>query len=378
MGTGAAARQATETAEAVGQAVEAASAGLRYVSDGEPGIGRKRAGTGWSYTGLDGAPIRDRATIKRIKALGILPAYTDVWISPDPDGHIQATGRDAKGRKQYRYHAQWHQVRDEAKYGRMVAFGEALPTIRSATDRDLARTGLPRAKLLAAVVRLLETTLIRVGNEEYARTNQSFGLTTMRDEHVDVAGGVVRFSFRGKSGKDHTVDIRDRHLARIVKRSQDLPVEHLFQYVDEAGERQSIGSADVNAYLREATGQDFTAKDFRTWARTVLAAMALQEFAEFDSESAAKQNVVQAIEAVAKRLGNTRAVCRKSYVHPAVIDAYFDGSLLHTLRQRADDELEESLTDLRPEEAAVFAFLRARLVREETEAEGVSSAERAA
>ena len=345
----------------------AAAAGLRYVHDGGPGIRRKRAGKGWSYAGPDGKPIKDRAELARFKALGIPPAYGDVWISPDPLGHLQATGRDAKGRKQYRYHPRWREIRDETKYGRMVAFGEALPAIRAQVNQDMAKHGLPREKVLATVVRLLETTLIRVGNEEYARTNESYGLTTMRDEHVAVTGSTVRFAFRGKSGKEHHIDIRDRRLATVVKRSQDLPGQELFQYVDADGSRQTIDSGDVNAYLQQITGHHFTAKDFRTWAGTVMAARALQEFAEFDSQVQAKQNVVRAIETVAQRLGNTRAVSRKSYVHPAIIDAYLDGSLLSTLRQRVEQELSEGLEDLEPEEAAVLAFLRSRLAQEEEE-----------
>ncbi len=345
----------------------ARAAGLHHVTDLAPGIRRKRAGRGWSFIAVDGAPIHDREELRRVKALAIPPAYTDVWICADPRGHLQATGRDAKGRKQYRYHSRWREIRDETKYGRMIDFGEALPAIRQRVDRNLAQRGLPREKLLATVVRLLETTLIRVGNEEYARVNESFGLTTLRDNHVDVEGATVRFSFRGKSGKDHGIDIHDRRLARIVKRSQDLPGEELFQYVDESGSQHTIGSADVNAYLREITGQDFTAKDFRTWAGTVLAAHALQEFERVDSEAVAKRNIVAAIERVAERLGNTPAVCRKCYVHPAVVDAYLDGTLAHTLRLRVDAELRHAITDLDPEDAAVLAFLRMRLEREETD-----------
>ncbi len=345
----------------------AKAAGLRYVTDKGPGIRRKRAGKGWSFVGLDGQPIRDPKELERIKSLGIPPAYTDVWISPDPLGHIQATGRDAKGRKQYRYHPRWREVRDESKFERMVAFGEALPKIRARVAEDLKRRGMPREKVLATVVRLLETTLIRVGNEEYARINESYGLTTMRNEHVEIKDSKVRFAFRGKSGKEWSIDVRDRQLAKIVKRSQDLPGQELFQYVDEDGVVRDVGSHDVNDYLREIAGEEFTAKDFRTWAGTVIAARALQEFEEFDSQTQAKHNVVQAIEAVAQRLGNTRAVSRKSYVHPAIIDAYLDGSLLHTLRQRIEVELEESLHDLSPEEAAVLAFLRARLAEEEAQ-----------
>lgn len=342
----------------------AKAAGLRYVLDTGPGITRRRAGKHFSYLGLDGAPIRDHAELERIKGLGIPPAWTNVWICPDPLGHLQATGRDAKGRKQYRYHPHWREIRDETKYSRMMAFGRALPQIRARTHRDLARRGLPREKVLATVVRLLEATLIRVGNEEYARTNESFGLTTMRDDHVDVQDSRIHFHFRGKSGVEHTVDVKDRRLAAVVRRSQELPGQELFQYIGEDGERQTIDSGDVNEYLREITGEDFTAKDFRTWTGTVLAAQALQEFGEFDSEAHAKRNVVAAIEAVASRLGNTRAISRKSYVHPAIIEGYMDGSMLQTLKERAEEELED-LKDLPPEEAAVLVLLRQRLAREQ-------------
>jgi DNA topoisomerase-1 len=278
---------------------------------------------------------------------------------------LQATGIDAKGRKQYRYHPRWRAVRDETKYDRMRLFGRALPGIRARVERDLVRSGLPREKILATIVRLLETTLIRVGNEEYARQNASFGLTTMQDRHVDVSGATLTFEFRGKSGISHTIDLTDRRLAKIVKRSQDLPGYELFQYLDEQGTRRSVDSADVNAYLKEISGEEFTAKDFRTWAGTVLAARALQEFQTFDSQAQAKRNVVQAIEAVAKRLGNTKAVCRKCYVHPRVIDLYMDGSLLQTLKRRVKKELSQSLHGLPPEEAAVLALLQQRLGREE-------------
>jgi len=339
-------------------------AGLRYITDSSPGIRRKRTGKGFSYVGLDGKPIHAPDELRRIKALAIPPAWTDVWICPSPHGHMQAAGRDAKGRKQYRYHPRWREVRDDTKYGRMIAFAKTLSAIRNRTERDLALPGLPREKVLATVVRLLETTLIRVGNEEYARANRSFGLTTMRDQHVDVLGSTIRFQFRGKSGKQHSVDINDRRLAKIVKRCQEIPGYELFQYVDEAGERQTIDSADVNLYLREITGQDFTAKDFRTWAGTVLAALALQEFEVFDSETQAKKNIVRAIETVAERLGNTPAICRKCYVHPAVVEAYMDGSMLQALKQRAEQEMADSLPGLRSEEAAVLGLLQQRLVRE--------------
>lgn len=316
------------------------------------------------YVGVDGRPVRDLAAVRRIKALAIPPAWTDVWICPIPNGHLQATGRDARGRKQYRYHPRWREVRDETKYGRMIAFGEALPRIRARVGRDLGLPGIPREKVLATVVRLLETTGIRVGNEEYARENHSFGLTTMRDRHVEVAGPTLRFQFRGKGGKAQSIDLNDQRLAKIVKRCQDLPGYELFQYLDENGRRQTIDSADVNAYLRQITGQDFTAKDFRTWAGTVLATLALQEFAEFASQAQAKKNVVQAIKTVAERLGNTPTICRKCYVHPAVLDAYLDGSMLRTLERRAEREMRESLSGLRAEEAAVLALLQQRLARE--------------
>jgi DNA topoisomerase I len=347
----------------------AKAAGLRYVTDTGPGISRQRAGKGFSYLDTKGKPIRDPDEIKRINALAIPPAYTDIWICPDPRGHLQATGRDAKGRKQYRYHARWREVRDENKYGRMIDFGRALPAIRDRVEHDLALPGLPREKVLAAVVRLLETTLIRVGNEEYAKTNKSFGLTTMHDRHVEVEGATVRFQFVGKSGKKHTINLTDRRLAKIVKRCRDIAGQELFQYIDANGDRQDVKSDDVNAYLHEIAGQEFSAKDFRTWAGTVLCSIALQEFEAVDSEAQAKKNIVQAIERVAERLGNTPAVCRKSYVHPAVLDAYLDGSLVETLRQRLAQEPAASLKDLRREEATVMGLLMRRLAQEEKQRE---------
>jgi DNA topoisomerase-1 len=342
----------------------ARSAGLRYFSDQLSGLRRKRAGKGFAYYTASGDLVRDRETLKRIKALAIPPAWTEVWICPHPNGHLQATGRDNKGRKQYRYHARWRSTRDENKYDRLLEFGQALPKIRKRTERDLAKPGLPREKVLAAIVRLLETTLIRVGNEEYARSNNSFGLTTMRDKHVQIDGHEIRFRFRGKSGIKHDIDLTDRQLATIVKRCRDLPGQELFQYLDESGEQQTIGSADVNEYLREITGSDFTAKDFRTWAGTVLAALALQEFNSFNSQTEAKHHIVRAIENVAKRLGNTPSVCRKAYVHPAVIETYLEGTLLEELQQRAEQELSKKLHRLQPEEAAVLALLQQRLKRE--------------
>jgi DNA topoisomerase I len=355
-----------EANPSIANPVESAkAAGLRYVSDTTPGIRRKRVGKNFSYIGVDGKPIHDPEELRRIKSLGIPPAYTHVWICPDPYGHIQATGRDAKGRKQYRYHPRWRAVRDETKYGRMIAFGQTLHLIRERTDRDLALPGLPREKVLATVVQLLEATLIRVGNDEYARSNKSFGLTTMHDRHVDISGSTLRFHFRGKSGKKHTINMSDRRLARIVKRCRDIPGHELFQYIDDAGKPQDVTSDDVNAYLRGITGQEFTAKDFRTWAGTVLAAIALKEFESFDSQAQAKKNIVRAIERVAERLGNTPSICRKCYVHPAVLDAYLDGSLIDVLKQRAEHELTESINDLRPEEAAVMALLQQRLEQEQ-------------
>ena len=344
-----------------GPLASARAAGLRYVLDDGPGIRRARRGKGFRYLGPDGKPIRDAETLRRIRSLVIPPAWTDVWICPRPNGHLQATGRDARGRKQYRYHPRWRAVRDETKYDRVIAFGLALPRIRARVEADLALPGLPRDKVLATVVRLLETTLIRVGNEEYARTNGSFGLTTLRDRHVQIEGGTVHFAFRGKSGVKHRIDVRDARLARVVRRCRDLPGHELFRYLDEDGVTHTVDSADVNDYLREAAGEEFTAKDFRTWASTVLAAQALREFAAFDSQIQAKRNVVSAIEAVAGRLGNTASVCRKCYVHPAVVDAYLDGSLVSALRQRVEQELADNLHELSPEEAAVLAFLQQRL-----------------
>jgi DNA topoisomerase-1 len=353
---------AVDTVEIQVDPVESArAAGLRYVSDEKPGITRKKAGKGITYVGPDGKRVKDEETLARIKALAIPPAWTEVWISPSERGHIQATGRDDKGRKQYRYHEKWHEVRDETKFNRMVAFGKALPGIRKRVEQNLSLRGMPRERVLATVVRLLETTLIRVGNEEYARENKSFGLTTMRNRHVEVDGSEVRFHFKGKSGKTHDVSVKDRRVAAIVKRSQDLPGQDLFEYVDDEGELQTVDSADVNEYLREISGEDFTAKDFRTWAGTVLASVALQEMEKVDSEAGAKKNVVQAVERVARRLGNTPAVCRKCYVHPAVIESYLDGSLLENVKERARDELARDLGTLPPEEAAVLALLQRRL-----------------
>ncbi len=316
----------------------AKAAGLRYVTDARPGIRRLRRGKSFRYVNPDGSPLRDKATLARIKSLVIPPAWTDVWICANANGHLQATGRDARGRKQSRYHPRWREVRDETKYERMRLFGEALPTIRKRVERDLALPGLPREKLLAALVRLLETTFIRIGNEEYARENKSYGLTTMRNRHVDVDGSTVRFKFKGKSGVQHTIGLKDRRLAGIIKRCLDLPGYELFQYLDEDGTHHSVDSADVNAYLAEITNDHFTAKDFRTWAGTVLACSLLREFEQFGSETEAKRNVVAAIKTVAKHLGNTPSVCRKCYVHPAVLETYLGGELARAFEERVEEE----------------------------------------
>jgi DNA topoisomerase I len=334
------------------------------VRDDRPGIRRERDGDDFRYLGRDGQPITNARTLARIQSLGIPPAWTDVWICADPRGHIQATGRDAKGRKQYRYHPRWREVRDETKYGRMMAFGQALPQIRARVDADLARPGLPREKALATVVRLLEKTFIRVGNEEYARQNDSYGLTTLRNEHVEVEGSKVRFHFRGKSGKEHDIDLADRRVARIIRKMQDLPGQEVFAYKDDDGEARSIDSDDVNAYLREITGQDFTAKDFRTWAGTVLAAMALEEAEIGETNAQAKKNVVRAIETVAARLGNTPAICRKCYVHPAIISSYLDGTLVESMKQRVAEALDAGPRGLDRQEASVLRLLQERLEEE--------------
>ena len=313
----------------------AEAAKLTYVSDTRRGIIRRPAESGFDYIDGSGVVISDATEIARIRSLAIPPAYRDVWICPDPAGHLQAVGWDARGRKQYRYHPQWRQVRDEVKFSRMFFFGRVLPQVRMRVDADLQLPGLPRGKVLAALVRLLETTLMRVGNEEYAQTNKSYGLTTLRNRHVKVAGATITFDFRGKHGLQHHIDLSDRRLSRIVRRCQDLPGQDLFQFLGEDGQPHPIGSADVNDYLREISGEDITAKDFRTWAATNLAAIAFGELVVQDSSTRTKKSVVQAVEAVAKMLGNTPSVCRKCYIHPAIIDGYLDGSLLHDLAEHA-------------------------------------------
>ena len=347
-------------------AVVAREAGLRYVNDDAPGIVRRGAGARATFVGPDGKRIKDSATLARIKRLAIPPAWTDVWVCPSADGHIQATGRDARGRKQYRYHPDWSAVRDSAKFERTIAFGKALPRIRRRVARDLARRRLDRRKVLAAIVRLLETTLVRIGNEEYARENRSFGLTTMRDRHVRIARGRLHFEFRGKSGKQHEIDLHDPRLAEIVRRAQDLPGQDLFQYLDEDDQPQKIGSADVNAYLRAIAGEEFSAKDFRTWSGTVLAAVALRELEKFETKAQAKKNLVQAIERVAQRLGNTPAVCRKCYIHPVVLESYLDGVTVQQVKARARRAVEGSrggaaARTLDDEERSVLEFLQRKL-----------------
>ncbi|PTX92361.1 DNA topoisomerase IB [Opitutus sp. ER46] len=340
---------------------DARAAGLRYVSDAAPGIRRVGAPGRFQFRHDEGRRIQDPETLNRIRRLAIPPAWQEVWICPRPDGHLQATGRDARGRKQYRYHPDWRAVRDENKYERTLTFGQALPRIRQRVARDLRRPGLGRDKILATIVRLLETTLVRVGNEEYARTNGSVGLTTMRDRHVRVRRGTLRFAFKGKSGQHHDIELRDPHLARIVRRAQDLPGQELFQYVDANGQQQTIHSEDVNGYLREIAGAEFSAKDFRTWAGTVLAAVALAGLAPSATKREAKRNVTQAITRVAQRLGNTPTVCRKCYIHPVILSSYLAGETVGQLRAGADALLQEQGPRLSPEERTVLRFLRHRL-----------------
>ncbi len=330
---------------------QAKAADLRYVNDDEPGITRKKSGRGFVYTGSNGERIRDKATLERIRALVIPPAWTDVWICADPDGHIQATGRDAKGRKQYRYHERWREVRDQTKFDRMIAFGEALPKIRARVQADLTLPGLPREKVLAAVVQLLGATFIRIGNPEYARDNDSYGLTTLHDDHVEINGSTLHFEFRGKSGKEHAIDLKDRRLAKIVKRSQDIPGEHLFQYTDADGTPHAITSSDVNAYIREISGADFTAKDFRTWGGSTLALYELAGFDPCEDEKQVKHNITTMVKSVAKQLGNTPTVSRKYYIHPAVIDCYSSGEL---------EEYKLKSQDLDAEEEALLKLLKVR------------------
>ena len=339
----------------------AEAADLRYISDERPGIRRKRSGKGFTYLHPDSTRVSDPCVLGRIRSLVVPPAWTDVWICPFSDGHIQATGRDARRRKQYRYHPLFRELRESAKFERVVVFAEALPVIRAKVREHMGLHGLPREKVLATVVCLLETTLIRIGNDDYARDNKSYGLTTLKNRHVKINGSEVRFRFTGKGGKQWSLQVKDRRIAKVVKACQELPGQELLQYVDKNDELQDVTSGDVNAYLKEITGCDITAKDFRTWAGTVLAALALHELKEFDSAAQAKRNVRSAIERVAARLGNTATICRKCYVHPEVLDAYLDRNLALEIRSRVEKELREDIGGLQPEEAAVLALLRSRL-----------------
>lgn len=337
----------------------AESVGLVYVNDDMAGIARKGAGKGFSYTDPTGRTIKDGAERKRLAALAIPPAYSDVWICPDPRGHILATGRDAKGRKQYRYHPEFRELRDSTKYDHMLDFAQALPAIREQVDHDMSRRGMPAQKILGTIVHLLENTMIRVGNADYVKQNKSHGLTTLRDRHVTFDGNTVRFKFRGKSGKEWDLGLRDRRVARIVRAAQDIPGQHLFQYLDDDGARHQVTSTEVNDYLRNISGDNITAKDFRTWTGTVLAALALAEYERADSDAAARRNVRDAIEQVAARLGNTPTICRKCYVHPQVIDAYLADELKLELRGKIANDLRKP--GLRPEEKQVLRFLKKRL-----------------
>ena len=351
-------RQNSDTKIATDSLEAAEDAGLRYVSDDQPGSSRQRNGEEFEYLDQKGKPIRDEQRLLRIKRLAIPPAWSDVWICPSPNGHIQATGRDARRRKQYRYHERWREIRDENKYDRLVNFGKALPKIRRRLKKDLALSSLPREKVLATIVQLLERSLIRVGNEEYARENKSFGLTTMQDRHVDVKGSKLRFRFRGKSGRQHEVDVTDRRIARIVMKLQDLAGQSLFQYLDDEGNARDITSQDVNEYLREITGADFTAKDFRTWAGTVLAAVALGKLGASETKRQAKTNIKHAIGAVAEVLGNTPAICRQCYIHPAVLEAYLNGNSINGFKPNRREEFEKQGTDLASAQKAVLKFLQ--------------------
>ena len=331
-------------------------AGLQYIRADDLIIKRKKAGRGFSYFDRKGDRITDEAELERLKSLTIPPALTDVWLCHLPNGHLQATGKDAKRRKQYFYHPEWRKVRSQHKFNRMLLFGAHLPLIRQTTNKHLRKRGLPREKVLATVVQLLENTLIRVGNSQYAKKNRSYGLTTLRDRHVETTGTKVKFEFRGKSGVDHQIELNDRRLANVIKKCQEIPGYEIFKYYDESGERRFVDSGDVNDYLQEITERDFTAKDFRTWYGTLLAAIELEELGEFESEKQAKKNITQAIKNVALQLGNRPATCRKYYIHPAIIEAYHDGTLLPMMSQTAD--LESTVEELNPEEKVVLEIIQ--------------------
>jgi DNA topoisomerase I len=336
----------------------AQAVGLRYVTDERPGIHRERCGRAFRYRSAEGRIIHDRHTLRRINSLVIPPAWHDVWVCPLDLGHLQATGRDERERKQHLYHPSWREIRDQTKFDRLMDFARALPGIRKRLKRDLGHKGLCREKILAAVVRLLEVSLIRVGNDEYARDNKSYGLTTMKNRHARVRGAKIKFHFRGKSGREHVVEVEDRRVAGIVRACQDLPGQELFQYVDDEGQKHDVGSGDVNDYLREITQRDFTAKDFRTWAGTISAAAELRRLGPVNSEIESRKNVVAAVKATAQSLGNTPAVCRKAYIHPAIVEAYLDGSLIPELNEWKSKTPSTSLCRLRPDEAAVLRFLK--------------------
>ncbi|HEV3088484.1 MAG TPA: hypothetical protein VGX96_14810 [Candidatus Elarobacter sp.] len=345
----------------------AKAAGLRYTTDAIPGIRRVKRRSGFSYVAADGKPITDAKEIARIKALAIPPAYTDVWICPYPNGHLQATGRDARGRKQYRYHKRWRAVRDENKFDRMIDFAKALPAIRAAVARDIAHTGLPREKVLATIVALMERTAMRVGNEEYARENDSYGLTTMRDDHVDVKGATVRFHFRGKSGKFHKIEVHDKRIALIVKKSQDIPGQRLFEYLDEEGTAHPVHSEDVNDYVKTVGGGEFTAKDFRTWEATMMAALDLAATkAEEQNQTERKRIVTEVIKKVADHLGNTPTVAKKSYVYPGVIDEFLGHGTLELIETSVARARHRTEHDLDAHESAVVALIE-RIVTEQNE-----------
>lgn len=337
----------------------AESAGLRYVSDEQPGIRRVRRGKGFGYVMPDGQPVRDAATLERIRKLVIPPAYEDVWICLEPNGHLQASGRDAKGRKQYRYHEQFRAVRDSTKYEHIVEFAAVLPKIRATVDEHMALRGLPREKVLATIIHLLETTMIRVGNSRYAETNKSYGLSTMQTRHVAVDGSELRFRFKGKSGKQWRLNIRNRRVARIVKAMQELPGQHLFQYLDLEGVQHEVTSGDINRYLKDISGADITSKDFRTWTGTVLAAVGFTEIGAAETATAANRNVRTVVDAVSSILGNTPTVCRKCYIHPEIIESYLAGTMRLRVKAPGDDAL--GAGQLSPEEQAVLRFLKRRL-----------------
>ena len=354
----------TAKEEVLDRTAEVASAiaeeGLRYVSDASPGYRRKRSGTSFTYYDKDGKRITDKAVIRRIKSIGIPPAYEFVWICPSPNGHIQATGLDARGRKQYRYHPKWRELREQNKYEHVMQFAAALPALRDRVASDMKRDGLPREKVLATIVSLLEKTLIRVGNAEYAEKNKSYGLTTMRRKHVAIGRGVLRFDFTGKSGKQWKLQVEDRRIAAIVKRCAEIPGHELFKYLDDDGASHTVDSGEVNGYIKDISGQDFSAKDFRTWAGTVLSCSLLCECGTFESETEAKGNMVQAIKSVAARLGNTPSICRKCYVHPAVLDCYMGGALMDSTRRHMKKKLATQYSGLKMEEIALVNLLQCR------------------